>query len=310
MERRRPRLRNPPANQRANPLTSQRANLLPMPQVKVATLNLFNRSGEWGHRAPLVLDQFERLKPDVIGLQEVDMVLDQGMWISKQINVRMGTEHPHYRIKHAVNPGQRASFHGIATMSCIGFEEHEIVDLLTHERNAQRFVFRMPDGAQAPSPVDVAQPRLAVGDGAQAPSPAGNPFFLINTHLHWPPEAQQDRVDQLEYLLEWHDRDARGYPLIILGDFNAYADPPEPATVLMKSRFRSAVETANGREPEKTWTTPVNTYDTSPHGTLDYIFISKEWRVVEAGLAFDQPAPHDKNIYPSDHLGLYAILEL
>jgi endonuclease/exonuclease/phosphatase family metal-dependent hydrolase len=253
-----------------------------MQKLKVATLNLFNRSGEWGYRAPLVLDQFEQLKPDVIGLQEVDMVLDQGMWLSKQINVRMGTEHPHYRIKHAVNPGQRASFHGIATMSRIGFEEHEIVDLLTHERNAQRFVFR----------IDM------------------TPFFLINTHLHWPPEAQQDRVDQLEYLLEWHARDTRGYPLIILGDFNAYADPPEPATKLMKSRFRSAVEVANGREPEKTWTTPVNTYDTSRHGTLDYIFISQEWRVVEAGLAFDQPAAHDKNVYPSDHLGLYAILEL
>ncbi len=252
-----------------------------MPQVKVATLNLFNRMGQWGHRAPLVIDQLEGLLPDVIGLQEVDMVLDQGMWISKQINTRLPGR-AHYRIKHAVNPGQRASFHGIATMSRVGFEEHEILDLMTHERNAQRFVFRCGD----------------------------RPFFLINTHLHWPPEATQDRVDQLEYLLAWHARDARGYPLVILGDFNAYADPPEPATLLMKSRFRSALEAANGSEPEKTWTTPVNTYDTSPHGTLDYIFLSPEWRVVEAGLAFDKPDPHDPNNYPSDHLGLYAVLEL
>jgi len=252
-----------------------------MPQVKLATLNLFNRMGQWGHRAPLVLDQLEQLLPDVIGLQEVDMVLDQGMWISKQVNTRLPGQ-PHYRIKHAVNPGQRASFHGIATMSRIGFEEHEIVDLMTHERNAQRFLFRCGE----------------------------QPFFLINTHLHWPPEATQDRVDQLEYLLAWHERDARRYPLVILGDFNAYADPPEPATALMKSRFRSACEVANGREPEKTWTTPVNTYDASPHGTLDYIFVSPEWRVVEAGLAFDKPDPHDPNNYPSDHLGLYAILEL
>ena len=252
-----------------------------MPQVKLATLNLFNRMGQWGHRAPLVVDQLEGLLPDVIGLQEVDMVLDQGMWISKQINTRLPGQ-PHYRIKHAVNPGQRAFFHGIATMSRIGFEEHEIVDLMTHERNAQRFVFRCGD----------------------------RPFFLINTHLHWPPEATQDRVDELEYLLAWHDRDARGYPLVVLGDFNAYADPPEPATQLMKARFRSACEAANGREPEKTWTTPVNTYDTSPNGTLDYIFVSPECRVVEAGLAFDKPDPTDPNNYPSDHLGLYAVLEL
>lgn len=252
-----------------------------MPAVKVATLNLFNRSGEWGHRAPLVVDQFEQLLPDVIGLQEIDMMLDQGMWLSRQVNGRMG-ERPHYRIKHAVNPGVRASFHGIGTMARLPFEEHEILDLMTFERVAQRMVFRCGD----------------------------RPFVFVNTHLHHPPEAQQERVQQLETLLAWLDRDTRGMPAIIAGDFNAYADPPEPAVELMKSRFRSALETANGAEPEKTWSTPVNTYDDSPHGTLDYIFVSPEWRVAEAGLAFDKPSQHDANMYPSDHLGLYAVLEL
>ena len=260
-----------------------------MPQVKLATLNLFNRMGQWGHRAPLVFDQLEQLLPDVIGLQEVDMVLDQGMYISKQVNTRLPGQ-PHYRIKHAVNPGQRASFHGIATMSRIGFEEHEILDLMTHERVAQRFVHRMGGLAD------------------------GQPFFLINTHLHWPPEATQDRVDEIECMLEWHARDTRGYPLVILGDFNAYAVGPdgkeEAGVTLMKKRFRSAVEVAQGREPEKTWTTPVNTYDKSPHGTMDYIFISEEWKVGDAGLAFDKPSATDPNMFPSDHLGLFAVLGL
>jgi endonuclease/exonuclease/phosphatase family metal-dependent hydrolase len=233
-----------------------------------------------------VVEQLESLLPDVIGLQEVDMVLDQGMWISKQVNTRLPGV-PHYRIKHAVNPGQRASFHGIATMSRIGFEEHEIVDLMTHERNAQRFVFRAGDQS----------------------------FFFVNAHLHWPPEAVQDRVQQCEYLLSWLDRDARRYPTVIVGDFNAYAEQadgsgPEEAVRLMKSRYRSAVEVAQGREPEKTWTTPVNTYDTSPHGTLDYIFVSPEWKVVEAGLAFDKPSATDPKMFPSDHLGLYAVLAI
>lgn len=252
-----------------------------MPSVKVATLNLFNRSGEWGHRAPLVVEQFEQLLPDVIGLQEIDMMLDQGMWLSRQVNGRLG-QRPHYRIKHAVSPGVRASFHGIGTMSRLPFEEHEILDLMTFERVAQRLVFHC----------------------------GGQPFVFVNTHLHHPPEAQQERVQQLETLLAWLDRDTRGLPTVIAGDFNSYADPPEPAVKLMKSRFRSALETANGAEPEKTWTTPVNTYDDSPHGTLDYIFVSPEWRVASAGLAFDRPSPYDPNMYPSDHLGLYAVLEL
>jgi endonuclease/exonuclease/phosphatase family metal-dependent hydrolase len=252
-----------------------------MPQIKIATLNLFNRMGEWGHRAPLVIDQLEKLAPDVIGLQEVDLVIDQGMWVSRQINKRLALQ-PHYRIKHATNTGQRASYHSIATLSRLPFEEHEILDLMTFERVAQRMVFAID----------------------------GKPFVFVNTHLHHPVEAQQERVEQLATLLAWLDRDVRGLPAVIVGDFNAYADPPEPAVTMMKGRFRSACEAANGREPEKTWTTPVNTYDDSPHGTLDYIFVSPEWKVVEAGLAFDQPSPHNPNMYPSDHLGLYAVLSL
>jgi endonuclease/exonuclease/phosphatase family metal-dependent hydrolase len=253
-----------------------------MPEVSVATLNLFNRAGEWGLRAPLVLEQLEGLRPDVLGLQEVDMVLDQGMWISRQINARLTKAEPHYRIKHAVNPDTRASFHGIATLARLPFASHEVLDLMTFERVAQRTTFEL----------------------------GGRTIVFVNTHLHHPPEAQAERVEQLRRLLAWLDRDCAGTPLVVAGDFNAYAEPPEPAVLLMKERFRSAYEAVHGREPEKTWSTPVNTYDDSPHGTLDYIFVSPEWRVVDAGLAFDQPAAYDANLYPSDHLGLSARLEL
>ncbi|MEX0750416.1 MAG: isocitrate/isopropylmalate family dehydrogenase [Dehalococcoidia bacterium] len=37
-----------------------------MADVTVTTLNIFNRAGEWSLRAPLLLDQFERLAPDVM----------------------------------------------------------------------------------------------------------------------------------------------------------------------------------------------------------------------------------------------------
>ena len=252
-----------------------------MASVKVATLNLFNRMGQWGHRAPLVIDQLEELRPDVIGLQEVDLQLDQGMWISRQINKRLPGE-AHYRIKHATNTDTRASYHSIATLARVPFQEHEILDLMSFERVAQRMVFLCGE----------------------------RPFVFVNTHLHHPPEAQQERVEQLERLLGWLDRDLRGLPTVISGDFNAYASPPEPAVQLMKARFRSAYEAVHGREPDKTWTTPVNTYDDSPHGTLDYIFVSEEFRIIDAGLAFDKPSAHDAQMYPSDHLGLFAELGL
>ena len=87
-----------------------------MTEVKVATLNLFNRMGDWEKRAPLVIEQLEALSPDVIAFQEVDLMLDQGMWIARQLNLRL-KDQSHYRIKHAASPGKRVSYHGVGTLS-------------------------------------------------------------------------------------------------------------------------------------------------------------------------------------------------
>jgi len=248
-----------------------------MPDTTVATLNLFNRDADWERRSPLVVDQMLELRPDAIGFQEIDLMLDQGMWIARRVNSGM-PERPHYRMRHAASPGRLASVHGIGTATRIECLEHEILDLMTHDRIAQRL-------------------QLAVD---------GSPFVLVNTHLHHPPEAKDDRVRQLEKIVAWLDRDDRGLPTVVLGDFNSYVE--EPAVAYMKSRFRSAYETVHGKEPDWTWTTPVNTWDNSPHGTLDYIYVSPHFDVREAGLAFNKPSPDDPELYPSDHIGVWANL--
>jgi endonuclease/exonuclease/phosphatase family metal-dependent hydrolase len=250
-----------------------------MSRVKVATLNLFNRMGEWESRAPLVIEQLKALAPDVIGFQEVDLMLDQGMWIAREINRRL-EERPHYRIKHAASPGKQVSYHGIGTLSRLEFMEHEVLDLMTHERVAQKMIFSSGD----------------------------RPFAFVNTHLHHPPDAEAERLAQAEYLLRWLDRDSRVLPTVIAGDFNAY--PQESTVALIRKRFRSAFSETHGREPEKTWPTPVNHFDPSPHGTLDYIFVSDEFRISDAGLAFDKAAEGAPDLFPSDHLGVFAELDL
>lgn len=248
-----------------------------MPQVKVATLNLFNRAGGWDDRFPVVIDQLHALAPDVIGFQEVDLGIDQGMLISRAINRRL-TERPHYRIKHATSPGQRASVFGIGTLAKIDCVQHEILDLMTYERLAQRMVYEVD----------------------------GQRFALVNTHLHHPPEDADARAQQAEYLLDWLDRQEK-LPLVVLGDFNSYEG--EKTVAVFKSRFRSAHEVVHGREPEFTWPTPVNTFDNSPAGTLDYIYVSPEFRITDAGLAFNTPAEGNPDLFPSDHLGIFAVLE-
>ncbi len=249
-----------------------------MPRVKVATLNLFNRMGDWESRQPLVVDQLVKLMPDVIGFQEIDLMIDQGMEVSREVNKRLADQE-HYRIKHATTPGLMASIFGIGTLARVECVEHEVLDLMSFERIAQRMVY-------------------AAG---------GARFALVNTHLHHPPEAADERAEQAEYILRWLDRH-EALPTVVSGDFNSYAG--ERVIDVMKRRFRSAYETAHGHEPEKTWPTPVNTYDDAPAGTLDYIYVSPEFKIVEAGLAFDQPATDNADLFPSDHLGLYAVLDL
>jgi endonuclease/exonuclease/phosphatase family metal-dependent hydrolase len=248
-----------------------------MAEVTVATLNLFNKVGRWGERMPLVVEQLVALAPDAIGLQEVDLTIDQGMALCRLVNDHL-TEGPRYRVYHVARPGRAAHSQALAVMSRLPVEAHEGLDFLSFEGVAQRLRLRLEGGSL---------------------------LDLYNTHLYFPPEAAEERAAQARKLLGWTETWQGAAAAVAVGDFNAY--PGEPALAVMKERFVSAHEAAHGREPEKTWSTPVNTYDPSPHGCLDYIFVAGA-EVLEAGLAFDKPHPLDANLYPSDHLGVMAKL--
>ncbi len=250
-----------------------------MTEVKVATLNLFNKVGRWGERMPLVVDQFVELAPDVIGLQEVDLTIDQGMALCRAVNSRVG-DAPRYWIHHMTRPGRAAHILANAFMSRLPAEAHEGLDYLTFESVAHRLRVRLPDDKL---------------------------LDCYNTHLHYPPEAVEERLAQAKKLCAWVDTWEGANAVVVSGDFNAY--PGEPTLDLMKEKFVSAHMEANGREPEKTWPTPVNTYDPSPPGTLDYIFVDGA-DVKSASLAFDTPHPLDADLFPSDHLGVVATLEI
>jgi endonuclease/exonuclease/phosphatase family metal-dependent hydrolase len=250
-----------------------------MTTITVATLNLFNKIGRWGERCPLVVDQLIELAPDVIGLQEVDFTIDQGMSLCRLVNARLReAQEPRYWIFHMARPGRAAHVMAQAVMCRLPVEGHEGLDYLSFENVAQRLAIRLPDGGL---------------------------LHFYNTHLYFPPEGAAERLAQGERLLAWTETWSGADSTVILGDFNAY--PGEPVLDLMKSRFASAYERANGREPEKTWPTPVNTYDPSPPGCLDYIFV-RDADVVSAAIVFDRPHPLDETLFPSDHLGVSATL--
>ena len=250
-----------------------------MSNVTVATLNLFNKIGRWGERMPLVVEQLAALEPDVIGFQEVDLTIDQAISICRLVNSNVG-EGPRYRVYHMGRPGRSAHVAAQAVMTRLPLEAHEGLDYVSYDGVAQRLRLRLEGGAS---------------------------LDFYNTHLYFPPEATEERLAQTKKLIAWVESWQGANAIVIAGDFNAY--PGEPTVDLLKGRFASACEAANGKEPERTWPTPVNTFDPSPPGCLDYIFVGGA-RVVKAGLAFDTPHPLDADLYPSDHLGVTAKLEV
>jgi endonuclease/exonuclease/phosphatase family metal-dependent hydrolase len=251
-----------------------------MSTVTVATLNLFANMGRWDERLPLIIDQLVELRPEVIALQEVNLTTNQGMVIANAANGRLDGGGP-YQVYHMGRPGKSAHAQAQAVMSRLPVEAHEGLDYLSQECVAQRLRVRLD---------------------------SGETLDFYATHLYFPPPSTDVRLEQARRLVAWLDeRSGDVAARVVAGDFNAYAG--EPTVAFMKERFASAHEAANAAEPEKTWPTPVNTWDPSDPGCLDYIFVEGA-RVLEASLAFDRAHPQDDTLFPSDHLGVMAKLEV
>jgi endonuclease/exonuclease/phosphatase family metal-dependent hydrolase len=98
----------------------------------------------------------------------------------------------------------------------------------------------------------------------------------------------------------------------VTGDFNA--DPLEPTYGRMiDGGFRSAYREANGAEPDVTWPSGLRAPAMDTDGQarcLDYVWVSASVRVRSARLVFDRPDVDDPTLFPSDHRGILAELEI
>ncbi len=264
-----------------------------MAQVTVATLNLFNREGRWPQRAPLVVRQFLEIGPDVVGFQEVDHTIDQANWLVTWLNGELGRQD--YTAYHIFNPRGVSHFESLAVVTRLPVLEHEGLDYLRKNNIAQRVCLRLDQEAI---------------------------LDFYNTHLYWFPnrEGSRIRTEEVQRLLQWMARCGEDRPRVVVGDFNAV--PTGRTVTLMKKAFRSAYEVAHGQEPERTWPSPLaSTVDAmrsygvaslppNYFGAIDYIFVSPEVKVLEARLSFHKPDAVDATLYPSDHFGLMARLQV
>jgi endonuclease/exonuclease/phosphatase family metal-dependent hydrolase len=262
-----------------------------MRQVSIVTFNLLNKPSRWHERRHLIAAELAQLQPDLIALQEVALPDNNAQWLAD----RLGS----YSVHLCSKTGPLEGREGIAILSRLPVERTHTLSLLTQNRVAQAVQVRI--GNRSVVVVN------------------GHFFFHVVDHI--------ERVRQVQRLLGWLDRTVPRATAVVCGDFN---DTPASRSIhLMRQRFVSAHAARHGREPDFTCPTPLR-YQMSAvratlsrlgnyalnrsfepwRGTVDYIFVNPGINVVECKSVLNRPAPHDRTLYPSDHVGLAATLTL
>ena len=260
--------------------------------LKIVTINILSDLSRWPQRRGLVVGGLKEIDPDIVALQEVRLPQNTAKWLA----VQLGFEHIFLSFATRSTPPEE----GIALISRLPFAETETLDLGSQERVAQAV-------------------RLDIG---------GNPIVIANGHYFWQPGDSEDRLAQVEILLNWLAGKPGNPYLVACGDFNG--TPETRAIRRMRENFRSAYMSAHGREPEYTTPTPLprsffsmlrtvigfrryiftKEFSFKWFGTLDYIFVDPRMNVRDSQVVLNHPDPDKPRIYPSDHFGIYAQIEI
>ncbi len=247
-----------------------------MDRLHVATFNIRNIADRWSERQGFIYADMAALQPDLLGLQEVVYVLQQD------------------RLIGAAGEGTYSAARGWA-----GRPEY-----------GNSLLVRGPLLGEAFERIDLGLGRSA--HRVQIALPGGTSVVMAVTHLHHPPDAARERDEQAATLLAWLGDSPAADATILVGDFNA--GPHEPAYARIGGAgFASSFLAANGHEPAVTWPSGIQAEGMDTDGDpacLDYIWVRGDVRVVDCRLALDRPAVDDPTLYPSDHLGLAAHLEI
>ncbi len=272
-------------------------------RLRVATLNIWHQSADWPSRAAATSSWLNRIRPDLVGLQEVAALPDgtatqvDSLAEPAGMRVTFGPSH-----QGAGPDGAERGF-GNALLSRYPVLRQECVPL--------------PD-------VDGDEPRSVLFCLVDAPCGLV-PVFV--THLAWRLDAGAGRVRQVRRLVEVmaelaplsaEDAAPQAFPAILLGDLNAEPDSDELRFLTglavvdgVSVRFADAWR-YGGRGPGYTYD-PANPHAAGGHEharRIDYILVrgpaeDGRGRPESPRLAFHRPVG---STFPSDHFGVLADL--
>jgi endonuclease/exonuclease/phosphatase family metal-dependent hydrolase len=261
--------------------------------MKIATINILFKLNYWTQRRQLLIAGLKAENPDIIALQEVSLSEDTAAWIAEQLNI----PYIYKAIPKEVCDSDLPF--GLAILSRYPIEKTAAINLKHQGRIAQYAQIKLDDHKS---------------------------IVICNGHYFWHPGSHKKRNKQIQMMLNWLAEFPETMPIISVGDFNG--TPETSGIALVKEKYQSAYQVYHGQEPEYTCPTPLDQISWKKRirqfwrtlifnrswklwrGTLDYIFINQRLQVRDCRVILNQPAANNRYLYPSDHFGIVADLEI
>ena len=245
-------------------------------RYRVATLNLEQDHKRWDARRELIQAEIDRLKPDIMVFNEVCIPRQSARSLRDAASTLTG-----FRVV------QQSRTNGLSKIEAEALlTRFEIVETGNFDYQTKDIVALVA--------------RVLVGD---------TPLDVYVTHLFMSRGDDSLRLFQVQQLLGWIDTRDDIAASIVCGDFNATLDAPSAA--LMAARFRPT-------QTRPTAFTPLADHDGSVSHPdrprmdrcIDYIWVSDAVRIIDSGICFNRPSGQDPSLWPSDHVGVWADLDI
>ena len=245
---------------------------------RIATLNLEQDHKRWSARRELIVDQLEHLQPDVLALNEVCIPLETGRYLQQVATRRLGVDY---------NLIQQSRANGLSQVDGEGILTKFPV------KETANFDYRARDSVAQVARIEV----------------EGHLVDVYVTHLYQSRGEDSLRLYQVQQLLDWINSRDDVAARIVCGDFNATLDML--SAKLMSRAFRptqtqptafSPLQEVDGSVSHPNW----ERFDRC----IDYIWVAGPLQVKESGLCFNTPSTTDATLWPSDHIGVWADLEI